>query len=169
MSVRDSDKELFVPLAATLQRYGFTIYATIGTSTMLYNAGIKTRAVYRISRGRPNVLDLIRDREINWIINTSESGATPMLDETQMRSQAVAAGIPITTTASGAVAAIGGLEEKMAFGRYEVYSLQEYQLVLTRPRWTCSSLSSKRPYCPMRQAIGCSKPLTARRIIARRQ
>ena len=93
---------------------------------MLYNAGIKTRAVYRISRGRPNVLDLIRDREINWIINTSESGATPMLDETQMRSQAVAAGIPITTTVSGAVAAIGGLEEKMAFGRYEVYSLQEY-------------------------------------------
>lgn len=53
MSVRDSDKELFVPLAATLQRYGFTIYATIGTSTMLYNAGIKTRAVYRISRGGP--------------------------------------------------------------------------------------------------------------------
>lgn len=126
MSVKDSDKELFVPLAATLQRHGFTIYATIGTSTMLYNAGIKTRAVYRISQGRPNVLDLIRDREINWIINTSESGPTPMLDETQMRSQAVAAGIPITTTAPGAVAAIGGLEEKIAFGRYEVYSIQEY-------------------------------------------
>ena len=126
MSVKDSDKELFVPLAATLQRHGFTIYATIGTSTMLYNAGIKTRAVYRISQGRPNVLDLIRDREINWIINTSESGPTPMLDETQMRSQAVAAGIPITTTAPGAVAAIGGLEEKIAFGRYDVYSIQEY-------------------------------------------
>jgi len=43
-----------------------------------------------------------------------------------MRSQAVAAGIPITTTAPGAVAAIGGLEEKIAFGRYEVYSIQEY-------------------------------------------
>ncbi len=145
MSVRDSDKELFVPLAATLQRYGFTIYATIGTSTMLYNAGIKTRAVYRISCGRPNVLDLIRDREINWIINTSESGTSPMLDETQMRSQAVAAGIPITTTASGAVAAISGLEEKMSFGRYEVYSIQEYHrhLIPTTNKQNCTPTTSQ--------------------------
>ena len=40
---------------------------------MLYNEGIKTRAVFRISRGRPNLLDLIHDKEVQWIVNTTES------------------------------------------------------------------------------------------------
>ena len=126
LSVKDQDKPGIIELARELVKLGFTIYATLGTSTLLYDAGIRTRAVFRISRGRPNLLDLIRDGEVQWIINTTESGADAMLDEVKMRSRAVAAGIPITTTVEGAFAALEGVRDQLEFGRFEVCSLQEY-------------------------------------------
>ena len=126
ISLRDQDKPKAVKLAEKLVKLGYNLYATLGTSTLLYNAGIKTKAVFRISRGRPNILDLIREKEIQWIINSSESGAEAMVDEIRMRSGAVVSGIPITTTIAGLTAAIEGLADKADFGRFEVCSLQEY-------------------------------------------
>ncbi|MDD3886656.1 MAG: carbamoyl-phosphate synthase large subunit [Victivallaceae bacterium] len=126
ISVKDEDKPAIVGLAGKLNELGFNIYATLGTSTLLYDAGIHTRAVFRISRGRPNLLDLIHDKEVQWIINTTENGAEAMVDEIQMRSKAVVSGIPITTTMAGLTAAIEGLCDKSDFGRFEVCSLQEY-------------------------------------------
>ena len=126
ISVRDQDKDEIVPLAKKLAELGFTIYATLGTSTRLYGEGVRTRALFRISRGRPNLLDLIRDHAVQWIINTSESGAEAMTDEVKMRSSAIAAGIPVTTTVSGAAAALEGIRDQLEFGHFEVCSLQEY-------------------------------------------
>ena len=126
ISLRDQDKPRAVKLAEQLVKLGYNLYATLGTSTLLYNAGIKTRAIFRISRGRPNILDLIREKEIQWIINSTESGAGAMVDEIRMRSGAVVSGIPITTTIAGLTAAIEGLRDKADFGRFEVCSLQEY-------------------------------------------
>ena len=126
LSVKDEDKDEIVPLAKKLAELGFSLYATLGTSTRLYNEGIKTNALFRISRGRPNLLDLIRDGQVQWIINTSESGVEAMTDEVQMRSKAIAAGIPITTTVAGAAAALEGIRDQLEFGRFEVCSLQEY-------------------------------------------
>ncbi|MBR1871571.1 MAG: carbamoyl-phosphate synthase large subunit [Kiritimatiellae bacterium] len=126
LSVRDEDKAEAVPLAAKLVAMGYGIYATRGTSTALWNAGIKPRAVYRISRGRPNVLDLMAAGEVAWIVNTSEPGAEAMEDDIRMRSGAVVHGVPITTTLAGFVAALGGLEDEKAFGEFNVCSLQEY-------------------------------------------
>ncbi len=73
VSLKDEDKQKAVPLIKRLVEMGYQIYATRGTSTMLYNEGIKTRAVFRISRGRPNLLDLIHDKEVQWIVNITES------------------------------------------------------------------------------------------------
>ncbi|MCI5779893.1 MAG: carbamoyl-phosphate synthase large subunit [Lentisphaeria bacterium] len=126
LSVKDADKPKIAAIADRLRKLGFELYATLGTSTLLYNAGIRTHAVFRISKGRPNLLDLIRDGEVQWIINTTESGAAAMVDEIQMRSKAVAAGIPVTTTIAGATAALEGLADKLEFGRFEVCSIQEY-------------------------------------------
>jgi len=135
LSVRDQDKPEIVPLAKKLAELGFELYATLGTSTLLYNEGLRPRAVFRISRGRPNLLDLIHDHSVQWIINTSESGAEAMTDEVRMRSGAIAAGIPITTTIAGAAAALDGIQDQLEFGRFEVCSLQEYHRHLrgTRP------------------------------------
>ena len=83
VSLKDEDKQKAVPLIKRLVDMGYQIYATRGTSTMLYNEGIKTRAVFRISRGRPNLLDLIHDKEVQWIVNTTENGAEAMVDECQ--------------------------------------------------------------------------------------
>ena len=113
-------------LARQLVKLGFGIYATRGTSTLLWDAGIKTQAIYRISRGRPNLLDLLHEKQVQWIVNTTENGAEAMVDEIRMRSLAVSMGIPVTTTLSGLTAAIEGLTDKLEFGRFEVCSLQEY-------------------------------------------
>ena len=93
---------------------------------MLYNNNIRCNAVYRISLGRPNLLDLIAENKIQWIINTPETGAAAMVDEIQMRSGAVMAGIPISTTLDGFQAAIDGLKCNDLNGRIAVCSLQEY-------------------------------------------
>jgi carbamoyl-phosphate synthase large subunit len=123
---RDIDKDAAVPMVKELVDLGFKIYATRGTSTVLYNAGIATKAIFRISRGRPNLLDMMNEENVAWIINTPEPSAESMVDEIQMRAQAIAHGIPITTTLSGMHAAIEGLKALRDMGRMEICSLQEY-------------------------------------------
>lgn len=126
VSLKDEDKQKAVPLIKQLVGLGYNICATRGTSTVLYNEGIKTRAVFRISRGRPNLLDLIRDKEVQWIVNTTEPSAEAMVDEIQMRSKAVISGVPITTTLAALTSTVEGLMDKHDYGRFEVCSLQEY-------------------------------------------
>jgi carbamoyl-phosphate synthase large subunit len=126
LSVKDQDKPRIVEIARKLVELGFKLYATLGTSTLLCNEGIRVNAIFRISKGRPNLLDLIREGEVQWVINTSENGAEAMVDEIRMRSKSIAAGIPITTTIAGAEAAVDGLRDQLEFGRFEVSCLQEY-------------------------------------------
>ncbi len=132
ISLRDEDKEPAMEYARELVKMGFGLYATQGTSTMLYNSGIPASAVFRISHGRPNLIDLVKEKKIQWIINTAENGAEAMVDEIQMRSQAVVNGLPITTTLSGMAAAVEGIRDKAEFGRLEVCSLQEYHRYVSR-------------------------------------
>ncbi len=126
VSVRDADKPEIIPLAQKLIELGFEIYATLGTSTVLRKAGIPSRAIFRISDGRPCVLDMIEEQDVAWIINTPSSGASPKVDEIKMRARAVIRGIPITTTVAGARAAITGLEAWRETGGMAVCSLQEF-------------------------------------------
>ncbi len=126
LSVRDRDKAEIVPLAKKLVDLGFTICATAGTSTVLRNSGIRSQAIFRISEGRPNAVDLIEEKNVNWIVNTPTGGAVPAMDEVRMRAHAVIRGIPITTTLHGLRAAIQGLEDLRERRRMEVCSLQEY-------------------------------------------
>ena len=125
LSVCDRDKPAIVPLSRDLVELGYRVYATLGTATVLRGEGIKAHAIFRISAGRPNVLDLIEDGEVGWIINTP-SGASPRADEIRMRGDAVIKGIPITTTLAGLRAAIQGLQAKRRLQTMEVCSLQEF-------------------------------------------
>ena len=126
LSVRDEDKPRVAELAAKLKELGFGIYATLGTSTYLWGRGIESRAAFRISRGRPNAIDLMRKGEIQWVVNTSESDGEASGDSVQLRSTAVATGVPVTTTLAGFAAAVAGLSEDCA--ESSVYSLQEYHI-----------------------------------------
>jgi carbamoyl-phosphate synthase large subunit len=135
LSIRDEDKQDVIPLARRLVELGYSIYATVGTSTLLRNNGIRSLALFRISEGRPNVIDLIEEKQVAWIINTPSSGPTPRIDEIKMRAHAVIRGIPITTTVHGLRAALTGLESMREMKRMEVCSLQEYHRHSPRIRY----------------------------------
>ena len=82
--------------------------------------------MFRVSEGRPNVIDLINENNVGWIISTPSTGAEPQKDEVRIRSHAVLRGIPVTTTSDGLRAGVQGIESLQQQERIEVCSLQEY-------------------------------------------
>ncbi len=126
LSLRDEDKPSAIEGAKGLLELGFEIYATMGTATFLYDHGVKVKAIYRISDGRPNVIDMMNDMTVAWIINTPSTGPTPKVDEIRMRALAIRRGVPITTTVNGMIAAVEGLKALRAMERMEICSIQEY-------------------------------------------
>ena len=130
VSLRDEDKAEGVELARELARLGYGIYATLGTSTALWAAGIKSKAVFRISRGRPSALDLLREKAVGWIVSTAETGHEATADNARLRTAATAAGVPLTTTLAGFRAAVAGLSENGPLGETAVRSLQEWHALL---------------------------------------
>lgn len=125
ISVKDSDKEQVVPIAREFAEAGFVIHATKGTLDVLQVAGVSASPIYKLSEGRPNLLDLIKNGEIQCIVNTPH-GKVPRQDEVAIRSAAVAQRIPIMTTLRGARMSIRAIRALQAEG-YQVRSLQEYQ------------------------------------------
>jgi carbamoyl-phosphate synthase large subunit len=124
ISVKDSDKRSVVPIASEFADLGFTIYATGGTAKVLREAGIPAKLLYKLQEGRPNILDLIKNDEMQFIINTP-SGQQPRKDEVVIRSAAVAARVAMMTTLRGAQASSAAIRALKAAG-YGVKSLQDY-------------------------------------------
>src|SRR6202044_1791355 len=107
-------------------KLGFEIVSTAGTAKVLEDAGLKVARVYKLSEGRPNTLDLLKNREIQLVINTP-SGQSPRADEVKIRTTAVYTGTPIMTTLSGAKAAALGIAALQKNG-YSTKTLQEHHL-----------------------------------------
>ncbi len=124
LSVKDSDKSKAVELARSLVDLGFQIYSTSGSAKYFAEHGIETQKLFRIAEGRPNVLDLIKNGEIQMIINTP-SGMIPRKDENRIRSVAYANSICIMTTLTGAKAAVEGIQA-LKEKDFDVRSLQSY-------------------------------------------
>ncbi len=127
VSVRDEDKPLVVPLVKRLIKDGFVIYATRGTSTYLWNHGVHSRALFRVADGRPNLLDLVEEHDVEWIITTPMSGAAQAEDDIRIRSTAVIRNIPVTTTLEALRCVLNGIDAFKKNPRFEVCTLQEYQ------------------------------------------
>ncbi len=109
ISVKNSDKRAIVFIAKGLRDLGFEILATEGTGKVLKSNGIPCLVLPKVSEGRPNILDYIKDKKVNLIINTP-SGRIPRQDEIKIRSGAVKYGIPCITTISGAQASLSAIE-----------------------------------------------------------
>jgi carbamoyl-phosphate synthase large subunit len=124
ISVKDTDKESVIPLAREFLKLGFGIISTSGTAETLTKAKIKVTKVFKIDRGRPNVLDRVKNGDINFIINTP-SGKIPREHEVMMRNAALAAKIPIMTTVRAAQASANGIRS-LQKSKVQVKSLQEY-------------------------------------------
>ncbi len=124
ISVKDHDKERAVEIARGLSELGFGIIATAGTGKILKENGIAIKNVYRLSEGRPNVIDLIKNGKVSLIINTPQ-GTVPRQNENLIRSEALKHNICIMTTISAAAAAVDGIRSLREKG-YEVRSIQSY-------------------------------------------
>ncbi len=110
LCVRDEDKGEVVELAKRLDAMGYEIWATRGTSTALWRAGVESNALYKIPLGSPNTIDLIKRGKVKWIVNTREDGEAAAHDSVKIRAAAVSAGVPVTTTLAGFAEAVSGLE-----------------------------------------------------------
>jgi carbamoyl-phosphate synthase large subunit len=124
ISVKNRDKRSIIFIAKKLWELGFRIVATRGTAKALMQNGIPVDLIFKVLEGRPNVVDLIKNREIALIINTP-SGRKPKQDQISIRSEAVAHNIPVITTISGAAASVNGIDALMK-EELQVQSLQEY-------------------------------------------
>jgi len=124
ISVSDAHKKHVPEIARLFANLGFEIVATDGTAAVLKNAGLKVERVFKLSEGRPNAIDLVKNGEISLAINTP-SGEIPRADEVRIRTTAVYTGTPIMTTLSGAKAAALGIAALKKSG-YSVKTLQEY-------------------------------------------
>jgi carbamoyl-phosphate synthase large subunit len=112
ISIRDADKPKIVPIARDLVDKGFQLVATRGTAQVLHAAGIACTMVYKVNEGRPHIVDMIKNGEVQFIINTTE-GKKAIADSFTIRRQALQHQVTYTTTLSGARAtgyALGELE-----------------------------------------------------------
>ncbi|MGH7988762.1 MAG: carbamoyl-phosphate synthase large subunit, partial [Limisphaerales bacterium] len=124
ISVSDAHKNEVADIAKLFSDLNFEIVATSGTANILEKAGLKVQRVQKLLEGRPNVIDLLKNKEIQLVINTP-SGAAPREDEIKIRTTAVYTGTPIMTTISSAKAAALGIAALKKTG-YAVKTIQEY-------------------------------------------
>ena len=124
ISVSDAHKAHVAEVVRLYADLGFEIVATGGTATVIERAGLKVQRIFKLTEGRPHVVDLLKNKEIQLVINTP-SGATPREDEIKIRTTAVYTGTPIMTTLSGAKAAALGIAALKKSG-YAVKTVQEY-------------------------------------------
>ena len=124
VSVRDADKEGIVEPLRALQALGFRILATSGTQRFLAARGLKAEKVNKVSEGRPNAADIVRNGGVQLMFNTTE-GATSLANSKPLRRAALLQRTPYYTTLSGAVAAAEGILA-VASGDLEVRALQDY-------------------------------------------
>ena len=115
------DVELHAEIGAHLHELGFKLYATRGTANAIDGNGVPVTRVNKVAEGLPHIVDMIKNREIQLIINVVEDKRA-MKDSFAIRAAALAQNIPYFTTLAGAKAACLGMKERREI---TVYPLQE--------------------------------------------
>ena len=103
ISVRDTDKQFLSEIVPSLVEEGFNLIATKGTASVIKNMGFKVSQIKKVIEGRPNIVDLMKNKEVNLVINTTE-GRESILDSASIRRTALDEKICCTTTIKGAKA-----------------------------------------------------------------
>jgi len=124
ITVSDMDKQAVVDVAREFKNLGFKIKATDGTHRFLADNRIKTASILKMHEGRPNIVDAIKNAEIQLIINTP-GGKLSKYDDSYIRKAAIRYKVPYVTTTAAAAAAVKGIAALRA-GHSSVRSLQSY-------------------------------------------
>jgi carbamoyl-phosphate synthase large subunit len=121
VSVRNPEHPQVAEIAAQLAELGFKLFATRGTAKAIEDAGVPVTRVNKVAEGRPHIVDMIKNREIQLIINVVEDKRA-VKDSFAIRAAALSQNIPYFTTLAGGKAACLGMRERREI---TVYSLQE--------------------------------------------
>ena len=124
VSVKEADKPRIVEPMRELASFGFKILATRGTVRYLEANGIACTKVNKVLEGRPNIVNSMKNREVDLVFNTTE-GAKALADSSTIRRAALIYKIPYYTTIAGALAATEAIKAMRA-GILEVQPLQKY-------------------------------------------
>ena len=108
LSVRDADKPNLIDIARNLIKLGFSIVATRGTGNMLKQASLAVKIVNKVQEGRPHIVDMLKNREISFIVNTTE-GKQAIADSFEIRRTALQNKVCYTTTIAGGKASLEAL------------------------------------------------------------
>ena len=128
ISVKDSDKNKVAAIARDLHDAGFTILTTRGTAAVISAAGLSVTVVNKVVEGRPNIVDMIKNKEVALIINTVDEQRNAINDSRWIRISGQAARVTIYTTVWGAEAAAVGIKNR---GELVVYPIQELHAQLS--------------------------------------
>ncbi len=109
ISVRDADKQDAIQAARELAQLGFEVHATKGTAAIIQAAGVPVVAVNKVQEGRPHLVDMIKNDEVTFVINTSE-GRKAIADSASIRAAAMQHKVAYTTTMAGALATVSALQ-----------------------------------------------------------
>jgi len=126
ISVRDRDKAPIADIAQKLHNLGFKISATGGTAKAITEKGTPVTTVLKELEGRPNVIDHMKNNDIQMVINTAE-GKISQENSYNIRRNAIVSGIPYFTTVPGAIAAESAIRSVLS-GELDVKPIQEYYM-----------------------------------------
>jgi carbamoyl-phosphate synthase large subunit len=124
ITIADRDKNRIIEAAENFRDMGFTILSTGGTRQFLKEHGIPAELILKVHQGRPNIVDAIKNKEIDLVVNTP-AGRLSEYDDSYIRKNAIKYKVPYITTTSAALSATKGIKERQN-GEYKVRSLQKY-------------------------------------------
>ena len=124
LSAKDRDKNWIGQIGKELNEMGFDLIATSGTAKVLKDNNLKVKMTNKLSEDGINVIDLMKNNEVNLLINTP-SGPVARVDEVKIRSEAILRGLPIVTTCSGAKATINAIKT-INSSEWNVKALQDF-------------------------------------------
>ena len=122
LTVKNGDKPRAVEVARQLVGLGFELLATKGTALAIAEAGVPVQQVNKVTEGRPNIVDMIKNNEVVMVINTVEERRNAIADSRHIRTSALLARVTTFTTIAGAEAAVEGLK---CMDSLDVISVQE--------------------------------------------
>jgi carbamoyl-phosphate synthase large subunit len=125
VSVKQGDKSKAVEVARELHNLGFSLIATRGTAAAIEAAGLPVVAVNKVTEGRPHIVDMIKNNEVSFIINTVEEKRTAIADSRSIRTSALAQKVTLYTTIEGARAACAGMRHLETLETYALQSLHK--------------------------------------------
>jgi len=124
ITIADRDKDKIIEAAQNFRDMGFKILSTGGTRDFLAKHGIEATPILKVHEGRPNIVDAIKNHEIDLVVNTP-AGRLSEYDDSYIRKNAIKYKIPYITTTSAALSSAKGIRERQN-GEYKVKSLQDY-------------------------------------------